>query len=87
MELENILKIADIENRQLSTETLAFLQNEVQHTYADQVLKEHIYNSGDILDGIDGGDYSVPAEVEAQLREIHELCGKNECGYFRVTHP
>ena len=87
MQFENILKIGDIENSQLSTELLNFLQNQVQHTYSDNILKEHIYNIGDILDGLDEGGYNTPEHVAGELQEIKELCDLSDCGYFRVVYP
>jgi len=86
MKFENILKIGDIENSELSTELLNFLQTEVQHTYTDNVLKEHIYNIDDILDGIEGGGYTPSVTVESQLNELKTLCDSNDCGYFRIIN-
>ncbi|HYD91703.1 MAG TPA: hypothetical protein VEA37_09490 [Flavobacterium sp.] len=84
IKISNILKVVDVHRDQLYQEVLLWLAANVEPTYKDQVLKEHIYGS-EILEELEQGAI-VPPMVKDTLESISQLCRDNEAGYFRIIH-
>lgn len=82
MKHDSILKIVDISHNQVSKELLNYLKTEVQETYTDRLLDEHIYNPEDIFDELQmqDGDQDILNEMEVILG----MCSKYKSGYFRI---
>jgi hypothetical protein len=90
IQIDNILKIVDIQKNQVSKDTFDWLSNYIN--YLDQVLKEHLINIQDAIDEAEAeGEFSdlqmdtTPnAEVILkEVRELHELCKNNDAAYIR----
>lgn len=84
IKVTNLLKVVDIDQKELFGNFIAWLNQNVEPTYKDQLLKEHIYGS-EILEEIEK-DSVVPPMCKQYLIEIGELCRENEAGYFRIIY-
>lgn len=79
------MKVIDIDEKSLMPETVKFIENNIEPTYRDQVLKEHIYNVDSFLDEID--EESEPSKkVMEQLEAINKILADNEAGYLRICY-
>ncbi len=88
MKFSNILKIGDVDYQQIPTELIGWLREHGEPTYRDTVLKEHIYNIENILEGIENGENEAPGEdCVKHLRDISKLMAKKNLGYFRIVFP
>lgn len=86
IEVENIMKVIDIDSKQLMPETVKFIEENVETTYRDQVCKEHLYNINSFLDEFDE-DSAQPSEaVMEELKLINKILVDNEAGYLRITN-
>lgn len=84
MQIDNIMKVADIDYRSLLPATVSFFETSGEVTYRDNILKEDIYNIEEIQLAIE--EHEPPAEVSQQLLKLHELLDKKECSYLRITY-
>lgn len=82
IQYDNILRIIDIHSKQISPETLQYI-NEQKITYQDQVMKEHIYN---ITDMIEEGLETDNKVIEKEMEQMHRLCIKHKAGYVRIIY-
>jgi hypothetical protein len=95
IQIENILKIADIQKNQVSHATFNYLSTHFI-TYRDTALKEHLINIQDAIDDAESeesdfcelimhGENKTPnAEIIlSEVRELHALCAKNDTAYIR----
>lgn len=85
----NILKVADLEQTDLSPIFVEWLKKEYEPIYIDKnSLKEHLYDVEDILENITEGKehgFQYPEVCLSQLSEIWECCHTNKCAYFRMV--
>lgn len=82
----NILKIVDIESTQLFPEFITWLTSEIDPTYRDSELKEHIYNHENIIENQEDAETSIAPMFESQLTEIGKLIRKHKAAYFRIIY-
>lgn len=84
--IENIMKVADIDYRNVSLETITFLRN--KYTYEDIENQEHLYALGSLLEKIDyqeEADFDLPTQsVINEIKKIHKQISKRGCSYLRI---
>lgn len=80
IKISNILKIADIEEDNLSTDFITWLADQAP-TYKDtyENCNEHLYNVDDLV-----GAEGLTTDIESQLKSIYAAMQPDECSYFRV---
>lgn len=78
----NVLKIVDVFHTSLTSNTIAFLNEQTDPTYKDQVLNEHIYNIADISEEYDGEDENILTD----FTELQSLVNKTDSGYIRIVY-
>lgn len=76
--IENILKVVDINHAGLESEFLTWLRDDVDETYTDKAMKEHLYNPDDF------DEMEVPTEFTEVIGVLQTICRENESGYFRI---
>lgn len=81
MKAANILKVVDIHPSELSKPFTKWLSEEMEPTYRDAKMKEHLYNPDDFQEEID-----VPLELIGEAIGIKKLCRIHEAGYFRIIY-
>lgn len=82
MKIQDVLKIVDIDSKELSEDFVKWLEYEIEPTYRDRDFKEHIYNAEDIIDNQNEAETPMYLEL---LEEIEKHIVENEAGYFRIT--
>jgi hypothetical protein len=85
IEHENIMKVVDINHSQLTKEFIDFIDRQ-QPTYRDQILREDLYSSEDILEEESSQTTPYPAGIVGVLTEIKTLLFELDCSYFRVVY-
>jgi hypothetical protein len=84
MKAENVLKIVDIDYRQLKEKTLVYLKKYTTPSYTDMLMNEHIYHIEDIFDNYreeQGADEEILSDMECMIGLVQQ----NEAGYIRIT--
>lgn len=84
--VHSILKIADMDYRIFSDETLKFIKEHAEVTYKDQHLKEDIYNIGGTLELVEYEEVDASPEIAADLENIQAQLNRVDAGYFRITY-
>lgn len=82
MQVENVLKVIDIDHNELLAELKQLLKQRIP-TYKDQYYSEHLYSVDDILDS---GSSNLSPKVQKQLQEISGLMRMHDAGYFRIVY-
>lgn len=72
IQVDNILKVLDINSKQLTAETVAIIQQN-EPIYRDAVLKEHLYDLDE--------DSSKDSKEIAELRQLMQ---DNDAAYVRI---
>jgi hypothetical protein len=83
IQIDNVLKIVDIQKNQVSEDTFKYLSNFI--TYTDNVLDEHIINIQDAIDDVneDKPEYSPSSKTIKEVKELQTILNDNEAGYVR----
>lgn len=82
MKVSNILKVIDIESRDLSEDFKRWLSQHSEKAYTDNILKEHLYGC-EIIEDITQF-HAIPEVHRHTLQTISDLCRQHEAGYFRI---
>ena len=82
MEILNILKVIDIDSRQLTEQFRKWLYLHADRAYTDNILKEHLYDC-ELIEEI-SQFVVVPTAHREALQQLSDLCRSNEAGYFRI---
>ena len=91
IQIENILKIVDIQKNQISIATWHYLNN-FFIAYRDEKLREHLINITDAYEDVTSvdsefleitGHFSDPnaSNIIKEVTELNNLCQKNDSGY------
>ncbi len=83
MKIDSVLKVADIQSHQLSPSLVKYLKEDVQETYTDRVLNEHIYNIEDVHNEY-GEKEDCDPDVLGELETILKICNRYKAAYFRI---
>ncbi len=85
IQIENILKVLDIQKNQVSEETVTYLSNFTAYTDEDNILKEHLINIHDAMEDVneDKPENRPYKKIISEVKELHALCDKNKAGYIR----
>jgi hypothetical protein len=84
MKAENVLRIVDIDYRQLNKKTLNYLKKEATPSYTDMRMNEHIYHIEDIFDNY-REEQDADEEILSDMECMIGLVQQNDAGYVRIT--
>jgi hypothetical protein len=83
--IENKMIVGDIDHKSLHPECITLLDRHIGPTYKDQVVKEHIYNIGDVIEYLeDDENEKIHQDAIDQFYTISANLNSIEAGYFRI---
>lgn len=87
MKLDNIMKVGDLHQKDVTNEVVNFLTTCSEPVYRDTVLKEHLFDVNGILDDPESNCSILPsAKVKKKLTDINKLLSENDCAYLRIIY-
>lgn len=83
----NIMNVVDIDEKSVNPETVTFVENNLEPTYRDTVLREHLYNVSSFIDEVRNREIPKPTrKIWSDLEALGRALDKAEAGYMRFVN-
>lgn len=88
--IQNIMKVADVCESNISQETRNFLYDICESEYTDHQLQEHLYSLENIVDKLNDDLESIwgfvpDSKIKKEIEDIKKQMDKKDCAYLRIT--